>query len=62
VWLVVIRAAVENVQTHAGAAKLRRQPNPIAVLRELDVPELAREVGAIDEVWLVIFGPTVENV
>ena len=34
----------------------------VVVLREQDVPELAREVGAIDEVWLVIFGPIVENV
>jgi hypothetical protein len=55
VWLVVVRAAVENVQAHAGAAKLRRRPDPIAISRYHDVPELAREVRAIDEVWLVVF-------
>ena len=62
VWLVVVRATVENVQAHAGAAKLRRQPDPIAIPRYHDVPELAREVRAIDEVWLVVFRAAVENV
>jgi hypothetical protein len=62
VWLVVVRATVENVQAHAGAAKLRRQPDPIAIPRYHDVPELAREVRAINEVWLVVFRAAVENV
>src|SRR2546430_13815734 len=55
VWLVVVRATVENVQAYAGAAKLRRQPDPIAIPRYHDVPELAREVRAIDELWMVVF-------
>jgi hypothetical protein len=62
VWLVVVGSLVENVQAHAGAAKLRRQSHAIAVLRCHDVPELAREVSAIDEVWLVVVSSPVENV
>jgi hypothetical protein len=62
VWLVVVWATVENVQTLAGAAKLRRQPDAVAVLRYHDVPELAREVAAIYEMRLVVVGAAVENV
>src|SRR5262249_38051797 len=62
VRLVVVRAAIENVQAHAGAAKLRRQPDPVAIPRYHDVPELAREVATIDEVWLVVFRATVKIV
>jgi hypothetical protein len=62
VWLVVVWATVENVQTLAGAAKLRRQPDAVAVLRYNDVPELAREVAAIYEMWPVVVGAAVENV
>ncbi len=61
-WLVIVRSAVKNVQTHAGAPKLRRQPDLIAALRGQNIPELAREVTAFDEVRLIVLGAAIENV
>src|SRR5258708_16947014 len=61
VWLVVVRATVENVQAHAGAAKLRRQPDPIATPRYHHDPAPAPHLRALHAVWLAAFAAADQN-
>jgi hypothetical protein len=58
--LIIVWATVEDVQTHPRAAKIRRQPERIAILFE--IPELACEVAATTQLWLVVVWATIENV
>src|SRR5262245_61135961 len=44
-WLIIVRAFIKNIQAHTGTAEPRRQPNPIPVPCDQDVPGLTREVA-----------------
>src|ERR1700704_1774991 len=60
VGLVVVRPAIEDVQAHAEAAKVRRQPDRVALL--VESPELPREVSAAGKVGLIIVWATIKDV
>src|SRR5262245_7613747 len=60
VRLIIVWAAIKDVETHPRAAKRRCQPDCVAVLVEL--PELPRVVSAAGQVGLVVVWTAVEDV
>jgi hypothetical protein len=58
--LVVVRPAIENIETHACASKFRGQTHPVAI--GPNIPELARNICAWLQMRLVVVRPPIENI